>query len=225
MKILAKPAALLRLGATAISPEFVIRNPVRDVWSAIIQSQNGFTPADWFRGIFHAIKRDGLYKEWQKAGGEFAAMASMDRKAMQNNLDDMLKSPGRFAISHPIQALRSLSELAEASTRTGEFAAAKRQGATPREAAMASREVTLDFARIGASTKSVNKIVAFWNAAFQGTDKLVRTHIENPVGTVAKAFVGITIPSLALYALNHDDEDYHELPQWQKDFFWMVPLG
>ena len=225
VKILAKPAALLRLGATAISPEFVIRNPVRDVWTAMIQSQSGFTPSDFFRGTFQVLTQGKGYKEWRKAGGEFAAMASMDRQMIQKNLNDMLKSPGRFAISHPIQALRTLSEMAEGSTRVGEYMAARRQGVTQREAALRSREVSLDFARIGAATKSVNKIVAFWNAAVQGTDKLVRTHIENPMGTAAKGMAYITVPSLVLYALNHDDEDYHELPQWQRDFFWMVPLG
>jgi hypothetical protein len=226
VKILSAPARLLRLGATGLSPEFILRNPVRDAWTAWLQSKNGFVPGvDSLRGLFHALKRDDLYWEWKRAGGEHAALVAMDRSTLQGELKDLMRSPLFNVVRHPIEAARQLSEWTEAATRVGEYGKARKAGKTPRQAALESREVTVDFARVGNSTRAVNSIIAFWNAAVQGTDKFARTHIENPRGTVVKALVGVTLPSILLYMANRKDKDYQELPRWQKDFFWMVPTG
>ena len=107
-------------------------------------------------------------------------MVALDRTSLQKNLDDMLASPLKWGARHPIEALRMISEYGEAATRLGEYGQAKRKGATPREAALASRDVTLDFARVGAKTQAVNSIIAFWNATVQGTDKFVAMHKLNP---------------------------------------------
>ncbi|MCH8268985.1 MAG: hypothetical protein IH846_15870, partial [Acidobacteria bacterium] len=224
IRLLSMPARALRLGATAISPEFVIRNPLRDTMTAYAQSKHGFVPGlDTLRGVFHVLKRDDLYWEWKRAGGEHAAMVSLDRTALQGSLNDLLSTRMRWAAKHPIEALRIFSEATEVATRVGEFQRARQKGASPRAAAFASREVTLDFARIGASTRAMNSITAFWNAAVQGTDKFARIHKENPGRAMAIGVAGITVPSLILYAINRDDPVYQELPRWQKDFFWLIP--
>lgn len=224
LRIVSLPARALRLGATTIGPEFVIRNPIRDTMTAFVQSKHGFVPGvDTLRGIFHALKRDDLYWEWKRAGGEHAAMVSLDRTTLRRSLDEMLQSRVRFYVAHPVEALRIFSEFGEAGTRIGEFARARARGVSPREAAFAAREVSLDFARMGSTTRALNSIAAFWNAAVQGTDKFARVHLDNPMGTWAKATAGITVPSLLLYAINRNDPVYQELPRWVKDFFWLVP--
>ena len=229
--LLSKPAALLRLGATGISPEFLSRNPIRDAETAFVQSRNGFFPGvDTAMGLFHVLGQTDLYHEWRRAGGEHAAMVSMDRTNLRENLSDMLASKTKMAARHPIETLRWVSEQLEASTRMGEYRLARQKkgvfrggGKSPAESALDSREVTLDFARMGAATKGVNRIAAFFNANIQGTDKMLRTFKENPKGATIKAVAGITLPTLILYAINKDDEKYKELPKWQKDFFWMIP--
>ena len=224
IRMLSLPARLLRLGATSMGPEFVIRNPLRDAMDAYMQSRNGFIPGvDSVRGLFHAIGRDELYYEWKRAGGEHAALVSLDRTTLREHLDDLMANKTKWVVSHPIEALRLLSETGEAATRLGEYARGRAKGQTPREAALASREVTIDFARMGAKTRAVNSIVAFWNAAVQGTDKFLRTHKDNPKGTLIKAVTGLTIPSLLLWWANKDDPKYQEMPQWEKDFFWLIP--
>ena len=224
IRLLSMPARALRLGATSLGPEFVIRNPLRDTMTAFMQSRHGFKPGvDTIRGLFHALKRDDLYWEWKRSGGEHAALVALDRTTLQQGLADLLRSRTGWAARHPIEALRVVSERLEAATRLGEFQRARKQGATPRAAGLASREVTLDFARIGAQTRALNSIVAFWNAAVEGTDKFARVHMTNPKGTVAKGVAGITLPSLLLYAINKDDPKYQEQPRWLKDFFWLIP--
>ena len=224
IRLLSMPARALRLGATALGPEFVIRNPLRDTMTAFMQSRHGFKPGvDTLRGVFHALKRDELYWEWKRTGGEHAALVSLDRTTLQQGVTDLLRSRVGWTVRHPIEALRIISSTSEAATRLGEFELARRAGETPRAAGLASREVSLDFARMGARSRAVNSIVAFWNAAVEGTDKFARVHIENPKGTLAKAVAGVTVPSLLLYAINRDDPVYQELPWWRKDFFWNIP--
>jgi hypothetical protein len=224
IRLLSLPARLLRLGATSLGPEFIIRNPLRDAMDAFMQSRNGFIPGvDSVRGLFHAVGRDDLFWEWKRAGGEHAMLVSMDRTTLRQQLSDMLASKPKWVVRHPVEALRMLSEFGESATRLGEYARARAKGKGPRQAALESREVTIDFARMGAKTRALNSIIAFWNAAVQGTDKFYRSHYENPLGSYIKGVAGLTIPTLLLWWANKDDPKYQELPQWRKDFFWNIP--
>ena len=85
-----------------------------------------------------------------------------------------------------------------------------------------SRNITLDFARIGAKGKSINAIVAFFNAQIQGSDVMIRNFKNRPFQTLWKVLLGITLPSILLYLANRDDGRWSEIPQWQKNLFWIV---
>jgi hypothetical protein len=231
IRVLAIPSRLLRAGAT-LSPEFMARNPARDQLAAFIYSKYGFVPGvDFMRGVSHMVKGSETYWNWKKSGGEHAALVSMDREYLQKNLADLVKekTTGEIAktiIRHPIDSLRMLSEVGEQGTRIGEFAKGlKREGtgkAAIQAAGFASREVTLDFQRMGAKTKAVNMLIAFWNAQIQGPDKMIRAFKENPMTTTARVVASITIPSVVLAIVNHDDPRWKEIPRWQKDLFWIV---
>jgi len=228
IKILSYPASWLRAGAT-LTPEFVGRNPIRDQFTAFVYSKYGFIPGvDLVRGIFSMVKKDDLYWAWKKAGADHSMLVSMDRDYIQDNLADVLqKYPVKNLIKNPINALRILSELGEQGTRIGEFKKGiAKEGMTKagmQEAGFSSREVTLDFNRIGSKTKAVNQIIAFWNANIQGSDRMYRAFRDNPLGTTARVAAAITLPSVLLAIANHDDERYKEIPQWQKDLFWIIP--
>jgi len=228
LKILSKPASWLRAGAT-LTPEFIARNPFRDQYSAFIFSKYGFVPAfDTVQGVFAMAKKNDLYWDWKKGGGDHSMLVSMDRDYLQDALGDVLQQyPLRNVIKNPINGLRLLSELGEAGTRLGEMAAAERKlgksKAALQEAAFSTREVTLDFNRVGAKTKAVNSIIAFWNAQVQGMDKMGRAFKDNPVATTAKTAAAITLPSVILAIATHGDERLKEVPQWQKDLFWVIP--
>ncbi|KKN21157.1 hypothetical protein LCGC14_0928370, partial [marine sediment metagenome] len=222
--LLSKPASLLRLGATGLSPEFLIRNPLRDTMDAWFQSEVGFKPGlDTVRGLASFLKKDEWYHEWRRGGGEHAALISIDRTTVQKNLRDLMMGRPEWVVRHPIEAARIFSESLEAATRIGVFRKARGKGLGLRESGFESREATLDFQRMGAKTRAVNRIVAFWNAAVQGTDKYVRTHRRNPVGAMVKGTIGVTVPSLLLYWVNKDDPRYQSLPRWERDIFWHIP--
>lgn len=222
IKILAMPARWLRAGAT-LSPEFLGRNPFRDQLTAFFYSKHGYKPfIDLGRGIFSLAKKDDLYWEWLRSGGAHSIMVGLDREYTRKRIQELTKAK---LVLNPLEYLRAFSEFGETGTRLGEFRLARAQGKGPRESAFAAREITLDFSRIGAITKTLNATIAFWNAQVQGMDKMVREFRKDPKGLSLKALLAITVPTIALYAYNRKNKRYKELPQWQKDLFWVVPVG
>ena len=172
------------------------------------------------------------------SGAAQSAMVSLDRDYLHGQMRNLLKKKSVLSLcANPIEALRAFSEATEMATRLAEFDLAKKgyTGVRNRlfgkersplsnvEAGIEARDVTLDFGRHGKSTQSLNQTIAFFNAAIQGTDKMVREFKEHPGQMLTKTFIGITLPSLVLWYLNKDDPRYQELPQWQKDIFWVIP--
>lgn len=229
IKIARAPARLLRAGAT-LSAEFMARNPVRDQFSAFVYSKYGYNPfLDFGKGLFNLLGKTDLYKEYKAAGAEQSYFVSLDRQSTSITVRNLTgykkKGRERFATLNPIEGLRMFSEWAEKGTRVGLYGKARKKGATTLEAMAEAREGTLDFGRIGSQGRAINQIVAFWNANVQGIDKMRRAFMERPGRTTMKALLGITLPSIILWFINRDDERYKALPDWQKNFFWIIPVG
>lgn len=229
VKILSYPASWLRAGAT-LSPDFMVRNPLRDQFSAFINSKYGYIPGyDLVKGVFHAIKKDDMFWQFQNSGAAHSTMVALDRDYLQNSIKEFIGNTTTkekiITVVNPktyIEMLRALSELGEYGTRLGEFSKGIKKGASPLEAALSARDLTLDFARVGTHMKQMNRIIAFMNAAIQGGDKMVRQFKAHPAKTMLRVALSITLPSVLLWLANHDDDRYKELPQWQKDMFWIV---
>lgn len=237
------PTRTLRAGAT-LTVEFMARNPVRDAWTASVFGRAGFRPPGWnlASGLFHALSRDEVYQRWRLEGGDNAAMLGLDRPHAQAEIRRLLATGARRAadvVLHPIDHLRLASNLMENATRLGEFAAVERaalerqnltrENASPAErravsteAAFASRDVTVDFARAGHVARQANMLIAFLNASLQGNAKLVRELRERPRVVVPRILATITLPSLTLWMLQKDDPAYQELPRWRKDVAWNI---
>lgn len=230
LKIMSYPSKLLRSGAV-LTPEFALRNPVRDAMTTFIYSKYGFTPGvDTLKGLFHVLKKDDMYYKAMSSGALNNSLVSLDRNYLQKNLRQILgqtmKDKKLNIITKPIEILRAITEFTEEATRLGEFAkGVKKEGMSLeglRKSALSSRDL-MDFLRGGTLGKEANKAIPFFNAQIQGIDKMVRAFKDNPIGTTGKAIAGITLPSIALYMKNKDDPRYQELPRWQKDLFWIIP--
>jgi hypothetical protein len=227
VRIAAYPAKWLRAGATTFSPEFAIRNPVRDQMTAWIQTKYGYKPAwDFLRGIYHMAGKSELWQKFNASGGAHSSIVSIDRNYISKNLKAMLQEGSvKGMVKHPLELLQKFSEYTEEATRVGEFLRAlKKEGGDVEalyKAGIAAREVSLDFARQGeGSARAANLISAFWNARIEGIDKMTRTFKENPVEASAKAFLGVTLPSILLWYAQKDDPYYQELPSWRRTLFW-----
>jgi len=244
IRVLAYPARMLRIGAVSLSPEFLVRNPARDAFTAFVYSKAGFIPGlDTMRGLFSTVTRDETYWKWKISGAEHSMLTSLDREYLREDVKTLMNdriAKVKNVVKHPIKSAQILAELGEEATRIGEFKLVMEGGKrwwmlaerVPEiepergkilRAGQAARDVTLDFARLGTKTRAVNQIIAFWNANVQDLDKIRRSFQDNPIRTLWKILLGITVPSVALWAVNKDDERVQELPQWQRDLFWIVP--
>ena len=241
VKILALPATMLRTGAV-LSPEFMGRNAVRDTIQASIYSKDGFIPViSTLNGLGHVLGRTKAYREWVANGGQFAHLQSIDRAYHQKGMKELLQSvPVRNVLKNPIELLRAMSGLVEQSTRVEVFRQRAKKAQKKRkwlglrkgedkpriealtDAAFESRDVTLDFQKFGAKTRSLNAMSAFFNAWMQGQQKIVSNFKNRPVAMTAKVFAGLVIPSATLYIINRKEEWYKDLAQWEKDLYWHV---
>ena len=241
--IISLPTRTLRAGAT-LAPEFFLRNAMRDTRSATVFSRNGFKLGlDTARGMLTQIyskigkeKESQIYQDWIKSGGPQSSYVAFDKAYFSNNIAKELTSrPVYNLVKDPLQALRIMTEFFENATRLGEFQKAynnaTKKGLSHKQAVerggFESRNISLDFQRMGAKMSAVNSVVAFFNARVQGYLKLYETFSNAETRSKALYTVGasITLPSILLWIANHDDERYKELPQWQKDLFWIVITG
>ncbi len=223
-KLLAAPARLLRTGATS-TPEFAFRNPVRDQWFAFVNSKYGYIPGyDFAKGLFNLIKKPELYWKWKASGGEWSMLVTLDKATTQINIKRLLGARDyKRYLKSPISFFEDVSMMGEIPTRLGVFERAQGK-VSDIEAAFQSREGSIDFARRGAKTKVISALYTFLNARMQAMDKLVRTAKERPVETLSKIIAVAVIPSVINYLLNRDDPYYWEIPEWQRDLFWIIPI-
>jgi len=249
IKFLGGVAGVLRAGAT-LTPEFIVRNMFRDVMSAMTNSvQYGFNPLDFFRGFFHVVTRSEVFDQFINSGGAMGTLMSLDRDANREALKavfrlslrdkamNVVTSPKELAkylsgyklVSGTVNLLRKGAEISELSTKVGAFAKVLKKTGDPYEAAYTARDL-MDFNRAGSSIRQANRAIAFMNAALQGTDKMVRSFLQNPASFMVRAFTTLVLPAVAIYYWNRfnlSDEEralYENIPQWQKDTFFVIGI-
>jgi hypothetical protein len=238
MKALQAPAGWLRAGAT-LSPDFALRNVNRDVISQMVYSTEGgvfnVPFKDFFTGLMESKRKGDAYQAWLRSGGAQAMMVSVDKPHMQKQIYQELQGLPWYNKANPMKALRLLSEYSEKGTRIGEFKKVMKKSVDPNDrrnltnAAFASRDITLDFAKSGHQGRKFNRLTAFFNAAVQGHAKMLEmlTHADPRIrrNTWIKAMTYVTLPSMGLAAMTHNHPAIKEIEQWQKDIFWLIPLG
>lgn len=235
IKMASSIAQTLRTGAT-ISPSFIVRNLLRDTMSATVNSKTGFyLPfVDNVRGAWKLHFDKEFSAEYHASGASMSTYMRADADSSRDITKELL---GHKYDSYPVvvkQARQLISwawhnyekfgNLIEDSTRAGEFRRARNQGLSIDQAGQLAREITLDFSRHGKKGQIVNKYVPFFNATIQGTDKFIRTFKDNPMRAILNTVIWVILPSLGLWAINHDDDWYKELDENTKYTNWAIPL-
>lgn len=226
-RILSVPANMLRVGAT-ITPEFFFRNLIRDQYTAKMQTNFGFKPfVDTVGAMSDILNKREIYYDWLRSGGSYAGIVELSRPNLKKAYNKLLEPKYKKVLRglNIINTAQEISQFFERATRVAAFKSAKNSDMADIEAGFESRESTLDFARRGAKTKNLGAVVPFLNAGVQAFDKSVRSAKADPIGFTMKGLALITVPSLLLYLKNKDDEDYKEIPRWQKDLFWVTKVG
>lgn len=218
----------------SFTPEFIARNFMRDQLTAQVFSKMGgwrLPVIDTIVAMGDILKKNEHYYNFLKSGGAggafFETETLLNRNMFELNKQTGFIDAGRNLVSKPGHFLEAAARLTEEATRLAEHkrvAAGATEGAKLFEAGMAAREVTVDFQRIGAKMSAFNSITAFQNVSIQGFDRTIRAIKDNPKGMIAGASL-ITGVSTTLWAVNHDEKWYQELPRWEKDVYWHIEAG
>lgn len=230
VSILKPFAQVLRVGAT-ISPDFIVRNLIRDTLTAGIYSETGFKPVlDTLKGAKSLLVDKELAYEFKASGAPLSAFTGLDRTNINRTLDKMGGTGWKNAepikiIEGLYQGARKVSEAAESATRIREFERARQQGMSIEEAGLLAKDITLDFSRSGTITRQINQAIPFFNAVLQGGDRLVRAFKDNPLRTTQFLTTYIALPSIALWIINHEQDWYKELNDDIKNGSWLIKSG
>ncbi|BEE05602.1 LPD38 domain-containing protein [Aeromonas veronii] len=246
VNVASKAKRILTIGITS-SPEFMLRNFLRDSLSSWTISKDGFKPMiDSIKGVRKTWRMEGSTIDVMFSGASFlggyvngndpGAMADAVRKSLRRKgmtpeqIAKHEKSIVRNA-EHAKEILASvwdkysqIGEAIENGNREAVYDAAIKAGKSHAQAAFESKDL-MDFSMLGSSRvlQTMTQVLPFFNARIQGLGKLTRELRDNP-REIAKRAGMITAASLALLAYNWDDERYEALQDWEKDSYWHVWL-
>ncbi len=166
--------------------------------------------------------------DWQA----FKALGGKSSNYYNNNLG--YTKSGANANKHPVLGFipgvfDTISENAEALWRFNEYRAViKKYGDSPEtraKAIQAAADVTTNFSRTAPGAKAAENYCAYLNAGIQGLDKMARQLKAHPVQSLIRMAEIETLPTLLLWLINKDDENYQKLNNRTKDNYFCVPIS
>jgi len=237
----------MKLLTTGINPIFSLgRNIVRDLPMSYVASKSTNNPATWARDIVGSlvdiVGNRAAAKSYRAMGGGHATAVSADVNLLRTTKAKItpgyydlsnIKNPVEYArriLNIPFTALERIADVTETLPRLGEYRRILRQEgdtyATRSKALFESKDITVNFSKTRSAEISnfLDAFVIYFGAAIQGIDKFGRTYKDRPLAAIAKTFAAVTVPTLTLYTMNHDNPNYQKLSNWVKDTNFCIPL-
>lgn len=174
-----------------------------------------------------------VYREWIRHGGSSGGYFARDNRGAGAILRELRKTPG-FEPEDLIRptswwdTMQRINRGIEEATRLARYKHLLAAGMDAPEAVVGSRDISVDFLQRGSSStvRALGQMKAFLNPQLQGWSKVVR--MLNPMTTEGRKTAAVfgatlTAPSIALWAINKDNPEYWERPQWERNLFWLIP--
>lgn len=231
-KVFMTPAEVMRAGATG-TPAFGLFNLARDTLTSVLYSNNTTIPViepigNTMYGLWEALrsnyhKKSSLYREFEVAGVPMTTRISTERSSLK--WQKLQEAPGVKLGTMLYKGFQKLNQSLEEAARLGEFAAGRRKGKSIQEAGLEAKEITTDFSRGGSLARKYNRYVPFFNAAIQGTDRLIREVKAHPVRLGARVGTAIILPALFEWVAFHDEDWYQDVPQDIRDNYFIARIG
>lgn len=228
VKLMRNSATLLRLTATS-TPVYMLSNFIKDSLTAVLTSKTGLSLKDIGTQGFKLRKNDEVRAAFIGEGVHHSTLRRSEEeisKRLRGYAGDIKENPYERAkgrLKRSTQFYVDLLEAVEEAPRYAEFK--KLYGVDTLTAGRNAKDITVNFSRSGSAGRIYNTVTPFFNAAIQGTDKIVRAFKEQPVKTSIRAIEAITLPSIALWYMNKDKEWYRDLPQQEQYRFWFVEVA
>lgn len=225
-KIIRASNNLFKSLVTGYNPTFLVRNTVRDLQTAGLYTRDGKAFLRNYPRALAQIKNNGEYWQMYKAlGGSYSSVFDY----ATGTVKEPTSRAGKL-----VARLESLNMATEQAPRLAEFMSVLEKGGvnseTLADALYAAADVTVNFGRAGTLGKVLNaNYVPFLNPGIQGFDKMIRRVTETKGGRewaklIGRAAVLGIAPTLINSLLYHDDEEWDDLRDSDKDTNYMFKL-
>lgn len=236
VKSIGRVTSALRLSATALNPEFLMPNMVRDVQAAAINlssEQSGKIATAMLKDVLPAARAvwqvsgnrnanrgsrlHDYMREYTAAGGQVDGYSVQDFARSQKQLASLLKDASPTTGRRALIAVRKAGEFVnrangslETATRLAAYAAARDAGMSVDRAAELAKNLTVNFNRKGEWGYAINALYMFSNAGIQGNARLVQSLAKSRRGRqIAGAMLmsGVALGILSPMMFGKDDQD------------------
>jgi Large polyvalent protein associated domain 38 len=219
------------------TPEFMLRNFIRDAVSSAMISRDGWSPVDAAKGIRDSWKVSPLTEAAMFSGSSFqsGSVNAADPTQTANAMRRALRAKGFDASSADAfvssivdkgwrgwELYREAGEALENANRSAVARSVADRGGSPTEALYEYKDL-MDFNLRGswAVYQVLADTVPFLNARVQGLYRLGRA---DPARVVKYGMV-MAMASVALAMMNAGQDWYEELADWDKDTYWHFKVG
>lgn len=239
---------------TQYNPIFGLVNFARDVQAAMLQlsttplaGEQKAVASNVFKAM-RAIYRQrrgkasrnnewtALWDEFENVGGttgyrDLFADADDRAKALAKELAALDRGQVSKAAHAVVDWLSHYNEVMENSVRLAAYKVALDQGMSKERAASLAKNLTVNFNRKGRQTRELGALYAFFNAALQGTARMVET-LKGPIGRrimfggVALGAIN-TLIGMAMMGGDGEDEpdNWDKIPDFIKQRSLIIPMG
>jgi hypothetical protein len=209
---------------TSRNPEFFVSNVSRDVQDALVNLGSlrlrlmprflknlpgALTTAGLNNMGLLKIQNRAIYDEWRLSGGQLHYGGLRDVEQIEAEFLEDLKGKGSAkATAHfMLKAIDGLNDTFESGVRFAAFKSARQQGYSVAQAALISRDATVDFKQRGRVTPLLNGFYPFFNANLRGNiNYWNRLKTSNRFRAINAGIVGAGFMA-TLFNLSFGDDD------------------
>jgi hypothetical protein len=240
---------------TQYNPAFSIYNFMRDVGGAVLNLQSTALKGKEYEVISNAftalkavyqdlrLERSGqqanskwaeIFEEFELEGGKTGFRdlfndSETRARALESELEAFKQGGTRQKAKAVFDWLSDFNEAIENAIRVSAYKSAKDMGMSPQQAASLAKNLTVNFNRTGAMSKSFTTLYAFFNASVQGSARIAQT-LMNSDGTLSSAGKmivkgGITLGIMQAVMMATAGFEEDEPPDFVKDKNFVIPYG
>jgi len=227
LDLAALPADLIRLSVTK-HIVFGLRNAYRDTFARLTESRSnsGFSDFNYSKEDLENFRTYGGSQEMHYlTDKKFHAKTIKEATKKLSDKGNIVLNPLKIAKAYG-GFLSKTEEINRVAEFKSSFEYAKNKGLNDHEArlyAAYQAKDLMDFTRGGDTIRALNRIMPFLNAKVQGLSRAKKAIKENPTGFIFKQGVYMAVPTIIAAFIRSqmgDDDEYEELPAYQKDLFW-----
>lgn len=208
---------------------FSTTNAPKDLFNALFSTRNSSPQflKNYFKAYVELAKNGNYAQQYKALGGNQNTYYNYE----EGYIKDKSKIKALKAGQSIINGIEKINNFVETAPRLAEFISSMENGKSIEDAMYDAAEVTTNFKRGGNVTKAIDRVGAnYFSPSVQGASKFVRNFseaIENK--QYAKILTRVALmglgPALVGEIMWGDDEDYIDLPEYQKDNYYLWKTG